>query len=265
MTTGVRLEEVTVRFGNQVAVRSVSLEARPGRWLSLLGPNGAGKTTLLRAIAGLEGHEGRLWLGDDRSDRMPARARARLIALVPQRPVVPEGMTVTDYVLIGRTPYIPYLGSETQRDLRIAGEVLARLELEDMAGRALGTLSGGELQRVVLARALAQQAPILLLDEPTSALDIGHQQQILGLVDTLRVHHRLTVIAAMHDLSLAGRFGQDLVMMHEGRVVSSGEATTVLTEGNISAYFGAEVRVFADEDGIHVLHRRPRAAARQDS
>src|SRR5262249_32961539 len=135
-----------------------------------------------------------------------ARQRARLVAYAPQSPVLPPDMTVFDYTLLGRSPYIPHLGRESRHDRDIAGEVLERLDLRGLAGRPVGHLSGGERQRVVLARALAQQTPVLLLDEPTTALDLGHQQQVMELVDRLRLADGLTVVTTLHDLSLAGQY-----------------------------------------------------------
>src|SRR6185436_13194894 len=143
----------------------------------------------------------------------------------------------------GRTPYIPALGRESAGDIAAAHEVLARLDLARFAGRALETLSGGERQRVILARALAQGATVLLLDEPTSALDIGHQQEVLDLVDELRGQHGLTVLATMHELSIAGEYADRMVLLAGGRVVAAGPPREVLTEELLSTHYGARVRV----------------------
>jgi iron complex transport system ATP-binding protein len=158
-------------------------------------------------------------------------------------------MSVADYALMGRTPYISYLGTESHTDIEVVHDVLSRLELVDLADRSLGSLSGGELQRAVLARALSQEAPILLLDEPTSALDVGHMQQVLELVDTLRRERELTVVSAMHDLTLAGQFAESLVLLDEGRTVASGSAREVLTEAIITKHYGASVKVVVDSEG----------------
>jgi len=140
---------------------------------------------------------------------------------------------------------------------RLAAErAIARLALRPFAERSLGSLSGGELQRAVLARALAQEAPILLLDEPTSALDLGHQQQALELVDSLRTDDELTVISAMHDLSLAGQYADRLLLLDRGQVVAEGHAREVLSEASMAAYYGASVRVIHDNGGVFVLPRR---------
>jgi iron complex transport system ATP-binding protein len=166
-------------------------------------------------------------------------------------------MDVIDYVLLGRTPHIPLFGTEKPGDVSAATAVLAQLDLDGLAGRALETLSGGELQRVMLARALAQAAPVLLLDEPTTALDVGHQQEVLDLVDDLRRSRGLTVVSTMHDLTLAGQYADRLVMLAGGRVVATGDAVDVLTEANVACYYGARVRVLHEPDGIVVLPVRP--------
>jgi iron complex transport system ATP-binding protein len=165
-------------------------------------------------------------------------------------------MTVTDYVLMGRTPYISYLGSEGSTDVRVVADALDRLELGELADRALETLSGGELQRALLARALVQEAPVLLLDEPTAALDVGHQQQALELVDQLRAERSLTVLSAMHDLTLAAQFAEELALLDRGAVVAFGPPRAVLHEDAIRTHFGASVRVVDDENGIVVIPTR---------
>src|SRR5262249_4947295 len=157
--------------GNPI-VRGVSLSVAAGEWVTVIGPNGAGKSTLLRAIAGVVRWHGGIDLFDRPAASLGRRERARLVAMVPQDPVGPPGMAVVDYVLLGRTPYVPPLGRESGADLATVDAVLERLDLGGFAGRRLESLSGGERQRVFLARALAQGAKLLLLDEPTTALDI---------------------------------------------------------------------------------------------
>ena len=231
--TAISVSSVRVSLGGKSVVDGVSFSVAQGSWIGVIGPNGAGKSTLLRAIAGLVAHEGKISLDGTPITTLSRRKLAQLVAFVPQNPFTPEPMTVTDYVLMGRSPYISYFGRETRGDVEVVAGVLERLELNPLGDRPLGSLSGGELQRSVLARALAQQAPVLLLDEPTSALDVGHQQQVLELVDDLRYGHGLTVVSAMHDLSLAGQFADGLALLDGGRVVASGPAREVLTEDTI--------------------------------
>jgi iron complex transport system ATP-binding protein len=240
------LESVMVVAGGKQIVDGVSLSVEAGEWVSILGPNGAGKTTLLRVLAGTIGFQGEASLGGRRVARLRRRELARLVALVPQTPVVPHAMSVAEYVLLGRTPHLSPLAQEGTEDRTAAAAALSRLDLDELADRELGSLSGGELQRAVIARALAQAAPILLLDEPTSALDIGHQQQVLELVDRLRHEEGLTVVAAMHDITLAAQYGDRVVLVDGGRIVAEGLPAHVLTAERLASLYGANVRVLLD-------------------
>jgi iron complex transport system ATP-binding protein len=252
----IAIDALSVRLGGAEVVREVSTEVRRGEWVGLIGPNGAGKTTLLRAVAGLLPFSGSVSLAGSCVSQSSRREIALRLALVPQYPQTPPELTVSEYVLLGRTPHIAYLATEGRADKEAAAHALRRLDLEEFADRALGSLSGGERQRAVLARALAQEAPILLLDEPTSALDLGHQQQALELVDTLRREDGLTVVAAMHDLSLASQFADRLLLLDGGRVAADGPPAAVLSEERISAHFGASVRIVESDGGLYVLPRR---------
>jgi iron complex transport system ATP-binding protein len=223
----------------------------------VIGPNGAGKTTLLRAAGGLLPAAGAVSLFGTPAASLRRRERARMVATVPQTPVVPAGMSVFDYVLLGRTPYIAPLGRESTVDLDAVQAVLDRLDLNGFAARPLERLSGGERQRAFLARALAQGANLLMLDEPTTALDIGHQQEVLELVDELRRDRGLTVLASMHDLSVAGEYADRLVLLAGGRVVATGTPGEVLTAERLSAHYGARVRVVEGEHGPLVVPVRP--------
>ncbi|GLW10635.1 iron-dicitrate ABC transporter ATP-binding protein [Microtetraspora sp. NBRC 13810] len=245
---------LSVALAEREVLSGVDLTVADGGWLAVVGPNGAGKSTLLKALAGLLAVRGEVLFGDVPAGRLRPRERARLVAYAPQAPALPPDMTVSDYALLGRTPYISYLGRESRGDREVTAGVLERLGLTALAGRRLGQLSGGERQRVVLARALAQQAPVLLLDEPTTALDLGHQQQVLELVDRLRVADGLTVVTTLHDLHLAGQYADAMTILAGGRAVAAGPPAEVLTEGLISAHFGATVKVEAARDGRPAVH-----------
>ena len=242
-----------VRLGGTVIVDGIDLTVAPGEWVTVIGPNGAGKSTALRAIGGVLPFDGVVRLNGTPVDRLHRRERAKTIATVAQSPVVPPAMRVVDYVLLGRTPYIPPLGRESASDLAAVDEVIAVLDLARFAGRRLDTLSGGERQRVFLARALAQGAKILLLDEPTSALDIGHQQEVLELADRLRAERGLTVLATMHDLSTAGEYADRMVLLAAGRVVAAGTPAEVLTEEILARHYRVRVRVIEGEHGPLVV------------
>ena len=253
-----RLDDVSVSLGGRRVVDGVSLEVAEGEWAVVIGPNGAGKTTLLRAIAGLVPYDGTIELLGSLSSSLGRRQRARLLAVVPQLPATPPWLTVAEYVLLGRTPYLGALSRESKSDLDAAARAIARLDLDAYTDRLLGTLSGGERQRVVVARALAQEAPLVLLDEPTSALDLGHQQQALELLDELRGTVGLTLVAAMHDLTLAAQYADRMVLLVEGRVVADGVPEDVLTEAAIEEHYGALTDVVPVGDRVAVIPRRRR-------
>lgn len=244
---------VSVTYGSANAVTSFSDTVGPGEWLCLIGPNGAGKSSLLRSAAGLIDHGGEILVDGSPLRVRSTRRRAALVAHVPQSPSWPEGMTVFEYVLLGRNPYVAYFATESRQDRAMVVDVLARLDLARYAQRSLATLSGGERQRVIIARALVQEAPIMLLDEPTSALDIGHQQYALELVDELRRQHGFTIVSAMHDLTLAGLYSDRLALLHQGHCVASGPASEVLKAETLSEFYGVTVSVHQEDDGTVVV------------
>jgi iron complex transport system ATP-binding protein len=252
----IRLDAVSVRLGGALVLDEVTAAVDDGEWIGVIGPNGAGKTTLLRAVAGLVPHTGTVEVGGRVVSGLKRRELSRRVALVPQDPLMPSELTVAEYVLLGRTPYVPYLGTEGRDDVEAVDRALNRLDLTELARRRLGTLSGGERQRAVLARALAQDTPVLLLDEPTTALDVGRQQQVLEFVDRLRAQQRLTVLSAMHDLTLAAQFAERLLLLDRGEVVADGPPRDVVTEARVAAHYGATVRVIDDEAGLAVVPTR---------
>jgi iron complex transport system ATP-binding protein len=254
--SAIRLRGVTVELGGRAVVDRVDADVADGEWVALIGPNGAGKTTLLRALARLVPFAGEIELDGRQLAEIGRGELARLVAVVPQEPSTPPWMTVAEYVLLGRTPHLGPLAKEGARDREAAARALARLDLLGFVDRRLGTLSGGEKQRVVVARALAQEAAIVLLDEPTAALDIGHQQQALDLLDRLRAESGLTLVAAMHDLTLAAQYADRMVLLDGGRVVADGAPTEVLTAAVIARHYGAAIDVVPVGDRIAIVPRR---------
>ena len=247
LTDAVGVNSLDVRLDGTHVLRGLDLAVSEGEWINIIGPNGAGKTTLLRAMLGLVAYDGSISIAG--LARLRRAERARKVAYVPQTPVIPRGMLVADYVLLGRTPHRSIFAGETTGDRDIAAQVLDRLDLRGFDDRTVQSLSGGERQRTVLARALTQQADVLLLDEPTTALDLGHQQDVLELVDALRRERGLTVIATLHDLTLAARYGDQVAILAGGVIAQRGTPTQVLTAANIAEHFDAQVRVIDDPEG----------------
>ncbi len=251
--TMLTLNDVGVTQGGETLVESVGFSVEPGAWVGIIGPNGAGKTTILRAIAGLIESSGDISVDGKRISQLSIKERAQCLAMVPQRPELPAQMRVIDYVLLARTSHLRFWEMEGAGDLVAAQRALASLGSDGLASRRLGSLSGGEVQRVVLARALVQGGPLLLLDEPTASLDVGQAQNVMAMVDTMRRTRGLTVVSAIHDLTLAAQFCDRLVLVAGGRVSAMGEPRTVLTESSIRTHYGARVRILHEENGSLVI------------
>ena len=251
-----RTRDVRVAFNGTEVVRGVDLELRAGEWLGLIGPNGSGKSSYLRSLLGLVPRSGTVELGDG---RVPGPTD---LSFMPQTPELPPGMTVVEYVLLGRTAHLGWLQAESVQDRQIVASVLRRLGLASFAERQVRSLSGGEAQRVVIARALTQQAPVLLLDEPTSALDVGHQVEVLEMVDELRREDGLTVVAAMHDLGMASRYADRLLLLEHGAPQALGTPEEVLDPALLSRVYGHPIQVVPLEGHLVVVPApRPRRAA----
>jgi iron complex transport system ATP-binding protein len=248
----VRLHRVTVRFGPRRALHNVDLSVRRGEFVALAGPNGSGKTTLLRALLGfVEADAGEVELFGTPVRQLSIRERARRLAWVPQEESPRDNVPILEYVLYGRYAHLGPLEGETAEDRQFALRVLEQVGLADRAMEGVLSISGGERQRAILARALAQEAPILLLDEPTSHLDIGHQLDLLERVRLLSRERGVTVIAALHDLNLAARFADRIFVLSRGRGYADGLPAEVISEELLGRVWG----VAAD------LRRDPRTGA----
>lgn len=246
---GVALEVEALRFAydGPVVLDGLDLRVQRGDLVGIIGPNGCGKTTLLRLISGtLEPDAGAIRLFGNPLESLPRRRRACLVSVVPQEARVVFDFTVREIVLMGRAPHLGLLGIENEQDRRIADEALRDTDMASMSGARLAELSGGEKQRVLLARALAQEAPLMLLDEPTAYLDIRHRLDLYRLVDRLRAERGLTVVLVSHDIHLAARFCPRLVMLHHGQVAADGPPAQVITRENLRRVYDADVRILED-------------------
>jgi ABC-2 type transport system ATP-binding protein len=264
MTT-VEVKGVSVALDGRPVLTDLRLVIAGGSRLGLIGPNGSGKTTLLRAIAGLIPYKGEIRVGDAAGGGLSRRELARRIAMVPQSPVVPAGITVTEYVLLGRTPYIPTFATESRRDLAIVASVLDHLDLTGLATRRLDSISGGERQRAVLARALAQQAPVLLLDEPTTGLDPEQRMRFRQLLAGLG--ERRTVVLSTHLVEDVAAVCTRVVVLWQGRARFCGTPSELrqLADGQVWSSPEDGQGAFASwrtETGAYrVLGERPSPAA----
>ena len=251
------VNNLSVAIDKTKIVHDMNLTVAVGQWVCIIGPNGAGKSTFLKALAGILKSEGAITVnGNDLRD-LSERDRACWVGYVAQDPVFPRGMRVFDYVMLGRTAHLNLLASETPQDTAMTELVLEDLGLIDFRSRDVASLSGGERQRVAIARALAQASPFILLDEPTTALDVGHQQDVLELIDRLRREHKIAVISTMHDLTVSGMYTDHLLLMTDGRIASQGTPHEVLTSENIRQHYKVEAHIVEHDGFPMVLPVRP--------
>jgi len=243
----VRGVSVTYRPGGHeiIALRDASLSLSAGDVVGLVGPNGSGKTTLIRVVTGVvRPAAGYVTIAGQDTQHIRQVELARLIAVVPQEPVLPPAFTALACVLMGRTPHLRLLQNERAGDFEAARRAMLATDTWSLADRLLGELSGGERQRVVVARSLAQETPILLLDEPTAHLDLGHQASVLDLMRRFARDEGKAVLAVVHDLTLAARYCDRLVMLRRGSVVATGTPGDVLTPARLRDVYGVTVDVF---------------------
>lgn len=241
-------------YTSQTILRDIRFNLPAGRILALIGPNGSGKTTLIRAISGvLPVIEGNLHVNGTDLSSASQLERARLLAVVPQSTAVPPAFNVEEVVMMGRTPYINWLGSTTQKDVEIVEKMMALTDITRFRGRLCGQLSAGERQRIILARALAQDTPVLLMDEPTSHLDLRYQIEFLELAVSLAYDQDKTVLIALHDLNLAARFGDEVLAMKDGTTAALGKTDDILKADIIESIYGLPVKVFKSPDGSQTV------------
>lgn len=243
----------TLGYPDRVVLEDINLIVEQGQIFAIVGPNGVGKSTLIKAASGIMP----LIKGQIRVDGLgipslsPER-RARLVGVVPQSTQTPRAFTAEQVVLMGRTPYLGWLERESPADLDLVNQAMQRTNTSELADRMMGELSGGEQQRVMVARALAQAPRVMLLDEPTAHLDLRHQDEILKLIRQLAQDEGMSVLIALHDLNLVGRFADRVALLSNGTLKKQGPAREVLTPENLAESYGVEIHVMD-----HPIHGTP--------
>src|SRR5215207_8457881 len=239
-----KIQTLSVNYGPRRILHNISLDVQSGEVLALIGPNGAGKSTLIRAVSGvIPIASGQIRTNGDDVASLSTLQRAKYIATVPQAVALPPAYTVWETVLFGRTPYLGFLGQLSSKDEEIARQSLGRVSALPFAERRVGELSGGEQQRVLLARALCQSTPILLLDEPTAHLDLQYQVGLLELVSELAHKDNLAVLIALHDLNLAAHYADRIALMVAGTIKALGKPKDVLQQELIQEAYCLPVQV----------------------
>lgn len=252
MTT-LTLSHLSAGYAGRTVLHDVSLTVSGGEVMALVGPNGAGKSTLIRVVSGVVAASGGdVWLDDSAFLKLSPTERAKRIAVVPQMIHLPEAFTVGEIVLMGRTPHLPLWAGESKHDCEIAWTAMKRTQTDSLVDRRAHELSGGEQQRVVIARALTQEPKVLLLDEPTAHLDLKYQVGVLELARTLAKEHNLAVLMTLHDLNQAALYSDRVALMSKGSIVAQGTATEVFTADQLSDVYGVPVAV-----SQHPAHNAP--------
>jgi len=253
----INLQNVSFKYGNVNIIREITAHFNPGELVSLVGPNGAGKTTLLKLISGtLKPSSGKIYIYDQLSHNLTNKKRAVWISMVPQNPKLPDEISIPDFVMLGRNPHLGLLQWESKEDFNIARKSMSLTEIDYLSGRKLGEISGGEKQRAMLALAITQQSPIMLLDEPTSNLDISHQRKVMKIIR--RIHEEKSgfgaTVLAIHDLNIAAQVITTILLFSNGSIAADGTPKEVLTKNNIESIYGSEVTIITHpEHGTPVI------------
>lgn len=233
------MENITLAYGPKDVVRNMTFKAVPGEMVGLVGPNGSGKSTIIKALCHvITPKSGRVLTNGHDISHLSFRDLAKTISVVPQTPVLPSAFTAFEIVLMGRNPHLGMFQYESKNDIDIAWEAMERCGVQQFADRHISELSGGEIQSVVIARALAQETEGILLDEPTANLDIGRQIEVLDLLKEECLKRNLTIIAAIHDLNLAAHYCEKLVLIKNGELYAFGSPREVITSENICHVYG---------------------------
>ena len=250
-----KIQGLDFRYDSRLVLKDISLEVEEGKILTLVGPNGSGKTTLLRCIMRIFNPEkGCILINEKQINKIKRRELAKRIGYVPQSEPSSFPTTVFDTVLLGRKPYLNW--NPSVKDFRIVSEALHLLGLKEFALRDLNELSGGEKQKILIARAIVQEPEIMLLDEPTSNLDLRHQLEILEIVKNLVKEKAISIIMAMHDLNLASRYSDKLVMLKNGKIFGIGTPKQVITSENMKSVYGVEALIYNQSRTPYVVAKK---------
>ena len=244
MKPSINVKNLSHSFGEALVLKNISFQVPQRDFFIIIGPNGSGKTTLMKVISGiLKPQNGELKILNRPIDQYHRKALAKTIAFVPQMTFADFPFTVTEIVLMGRSPYLGILGLEQENDLEVANQAIAFTGLENLAHRKLDQLSGGEQQRVFIARAICQEPDIILLDEPTASLDLAYQVRIMDLMEKLKTEKGITVVMVSHDVNLAAMYADHLILLHKGQVVCQGLPDEVLTYKTLEETYGCTLLV----------------------
>jgi iron complex transport system ATP-binding protein len=240
------VREVSLGYGRKPVLKDLSFRVKPGEMVGLIGPNGCGKSTIIRALSRIiSPYTGKILIDGKDITRIPRQALARLIGVVPQMPLLPSAFTAFEVVLMGRNPHLGLLQYEGPRDHKIALAAMGKTGTQSLTARRVRELSGGEIQCLLIARALTQETKAILLDEPTANLDIGHQIEILNMIKDLCQRENLTVLAALHDLNLAAQYCDRLLLINNGGIQAEGRPGEVITARNVQGVYRAAGCVFS--------------------
>ncbi|BBB47802.1 ABC transporter ATP-binding protein [Pelolinea submarina] len=252
-----RAEELSLGYRNKKVVEQFSTSIQQGSLIGMVGPNGSGKTTLLRALSGLiKPFGGQVFVGEQNLFLLTPRKRAQLIGWVPQRERLAWPLTVREVISLGRAPHRGWLLPMTKTDQAVIDDVIHNSDLDSLEDRRMDELSGGEFQRVLIARALTQEPRVLLLDEPTTNLDIHYQIQVMDLIRQLVSCGGITVLMVIHDLNIAARYCDGLILLHRGKQICAGSPVDVLTPENLEAVFNVKTNLYRDPWGFWAVSAR---------
>ena len=251
-----KLDQISCRYGQVEVLHQVSLHLEQGEILGLLGRNGAGKTTLLNSLAGLQTFSGNFLINGNVSRGFISSKNEVTFSYTPQNFSIPLGMTLSEYVMLGRNSYSNWFFGETAKDYDVVTKALKRLDLLTLANKLLTNLSGGEMQRATLARALAQEAKFLLLDEPTASLDFARTNQFLELISELQHKLQLTILISTHDINSIMRYADYVLVLKDGKNLHSGELGTILNKSFLSRLYDTKLETVTNKEGNPIFYAK---------